>query len=188
MATIILSDDVYFTTAPTSDITTSQISNSQNYITVRVTPSLVESIFTNQPIVIPVPVPPRQQPSTNASVPLIPTETEVDATNTVFIVDIYRITTIFNVQGVLADLKGTGEDTALTKSNNLKILSKFGGVIRMVHRGTNDATQKVVTGIITKLAVREQMTGRETDLNSIASSDVTISYGVQIAFTRGQNK
>jgi len=179
MASITLSDDVYFTTAPTSDISTTAISNSENYITVRVTQRLFETVIQNQPIIIPSPIPAQQQPSSNASDPLKPTEDEVDNANVVFIIDLFRINSIFNVQGVLFEEQGG--DTGLTKANNLKILSKYGGTIQMVHRGTDAATQKLVEGIITKLSIREQNTGRNTDENAVGAGS-PIAYEVQMFF------
>jgi len=191
MVTLSLVDgEVYFTTAPTGDISTTQISNSQNYITVRVTVGdpggIFESIFTNDPLVLPIALPSQQQPSAAASDPLKPTQSEIDALNVVNIQDIYRINTVHTVTGIVFEEQGA--DTGSTKRDNLEILSKYGGVIRMIYR--TGGNQKVVTGIITRCGIKENPSGRILDLSSSSLPSIAaaapINYSVQVQFTRGQ--
>jgi len=183
MATITLVDgDVYFTTAPESDISTTEITNSQNYISVRVVSENFETLINSAPIVFERPVSAQRQPSRNAANPNIPTADEIDAANVVNIVDLYKIKTSYNVQGRLIE---EDSETGATKAANLKILSKVGGTIRMVYR---DNTEQVVEeGIVMKMSIKERPIGRVTSESSIAAGN-PIAYEVQVAFMRGTNR
>lgn len=185
MTVTLVDGDVYFTSAPTGNISTTEITDT-DYIVVRVTVGnpggRFETIVTNEPLVLPVPKPRLQSPSQYGAIGA-PTLASINATNVVNIVDLFRINTTFNVQGIL--LNEQGGDSVAVKRDNLERLSKYGGVIRMVYRtGSN---QKVVTGIINRLSIAEVSSGRETDEDNIATGS-PISYAVQVSFVRGQNR
>lgn len=185
MTVTLVDGEVYFTSAPLGNISTTEITDT-GYIAVRITVGnpggRFETIVTNEPLVLPVPKPRLQSPSQYGSIGA-PSLATINSTNVVYIIDLFKVSTTFNIQGIL--LNEQGGDSVLTKRDNLERLSKYGGVIRMVYRtGSN---QKVVTGIINRLSVAEVSSGRETDEDSVASGS-PISYAVQVQFVRGQNR
>jgi len=134
MAAVTLNNNAFVTTAPKADagntnlnlgVTTTQIPD--GYTTVEIDTILVEDTSVKEPMILPIPIPPKDQPRQGGS-----------STPTTWLIDLLRVKQSITVTGYISD---DGTISSFAKKTNLKTIFKYGGTFTVVW-GTGSTQEK----------------------------------------------